>query len=438
MTINLSFKGVTEPYETKSGYKITPIAEKPLMRNVKEAIKAAKALDSHSGLNGRAYYLGEDLIVKKYMPLSEAANYNPEREISALDLMYEKGVKNENIQQGMYAFKTPEGGEYLVSSRIKGARPDIKNNPFNKNNLNALVSVLCDLDMPHRTSETGFFPYEIPMHYDLAPGNIVISDKSAGLIDFEYLKFENLDIPLFNQLKGKFDCHCDYSDIAGIPSNLRNFEYRTLYKYMMNQKPEEAEALLKDYLKAKSSYHEKRSEFYNKEAQKAMQQQDKTHTALYSDLSLREKAHAQMLKTDNQDVLKSEILKIQLADFIYTQSPFSHSGKEKINIRQIKDYLKNAEDFFRHKRCNAENVYEAVYYKDCLQLIDNWKGVIGWMDWQQYLLDKLIFAAKNEDYNYISKYKEDAETARIFGKKLTDEKQKTLDEHILRHRLVIK
>ena len=57
------------------------------------------------------------------------------REIKILDKMYENNMAFKNSQNGCYAFKTPDGEYYLVSTKVKGESPQIGITPFTKENL---------------------------------------------------------------------------------------------------------------------------------------------------------------------------------------------------------------------------------------------------------------------------------------------------------------
>ncbi len=160
--LSVSFKGCEKPYYM-GGTKIIPIAKNPSAQEIKEAKESAIPPQLiGAGLNGAAFTMGQDLVVKKYTN-EEAA----QREIQKLDELYDKHLTIPNIQSGEYAFINDEG-TYLVSKMIRGTTPDCVTNPFNKENLSSLANILYEMDKPVKTSESnGNFPYAVMMHYDL-------------------------------------------------------------------------------------------------------------------------------------------------------------------------------------------------------------------------------------------------------------------------------
>ena len=435
-----SFGGICQVYKVKN-YEVIPISYDPSIKDIEDAIETAKSEDAHSGLNGRTFFLGEDLVVKKYLPKDKAANYNPDREIKALDLFFEKNCNFNNVQQGKYAFKVKPSDinaqnedTYLVSTRVQGNNPDYNSgNRFNSSNIQSLVQTISELDMPKRKKGERF-PYEVPMHYDLTPGNVVISKNNGGIIDFEYLQFDDLNERLSKALQGGTDAYTDFSDIAGISSNLRTFEYRTLYGYLMNMPSNEANELFKSYLEAKSNYHQNRADFYEKEAQRAEKAENEELKELLSDLKDKESSHSEVLSSEqiDENIIKAEAMKIQIANFIYTQGGYCNTKGVKVNIKQINTYINETEKFFEKRLKHSNTREKRIYYRDCIELLNNWKKVSGWMEWQKECLDDIRYAEKIGAKDYIEKNKDKKHYADIFEQKLTTEEQETLDKHIFK------
>ena len=251
MNYNVSFKGILPPYINAKGYQVTPIAKDPSQDDINTAIQATKINDAHSGCNGRAYFYGQDLVVKKYKKPEEVFNYNPYREINALDSMFDLNILAHNIQRGEFAFTTPENETFLVSTKVEGANPNPITNKLNIKNLNQIVNALGVLDKPIRYNEgdstDAKFPYYVPMHYDLSMGNYNVSEDKAGVFDFEYLQYQDLNKP-YTQMNYHFmpDTLSDLSDISGIVLNLRNFEYTALLPYLKQVDTGEAHNLFFD------------------------------------------------------------------------------------------------------------------------------------------------------------------------------------------------
>lgn len=454
MINKISFTGIKPPYTNKKGYHITPISKDPTPFEIQRAIHATKTQEAHSGLNGKAYFYGQDLVVKKYLNKDEALNFNPSREIVVLDKMFDKGVTPKNVQQGKFAFTTPQNETYLVSTRIKGEELNPKTNKFNEQNLRTLVATIGTLDMPkldhetfskaQRMEERVIFPYEVPLHYDLSTGNFNINKDGAGIFDLEYLTFVNLNALYYgmNCTNNFKDTLCDISDIPGVLNNLRNFEYRSLLDYIGQISPEERRETFETYLKIKSDYHKKRGEFFRNEVWEYAQKDDEqsqTIARTLRDLEVKEYIHADCLKNLTPEIIKAEAIKIQIAKFVYTQSPFSRSLDEKIYPPQIKKYVREANKFFEECLLNAKTTQEKVYFKDCLTLAKGWQNVIGWMDWQakEHTIEDLL--PSNVKFEDLSKWEKEITMTRLkninagrelFLSKCADSNIPTLDEHI--------
>ena len=378
-TICTQFCGIKSPYR-KNGYLIKPISVDPTDEQIKGAEESTvgKAYLG-KGLNGVAYpysYAGRDLVVKKYYPQSESyASNAPESEFEKLDMLYERNVQSEGIQQGRFAFTNPKGDKYLVSTKILGQKPDCVKNKFNDENLKNMVELLIELDTPRKNNKDNRFPYDVLMHYDLCGGNIVIDSTRAGIIDFEYLSCEDLNRQYQRGKDNSPTADFNYSDVACLPSNLRGFEYRTLYPYLLSISRDEASDLFDKYLKHKSFYHKKMSDFYKAN-------RDTNNGEIFDELAYKESAHAKVLKNPDENVKKAEALKIQTARFMFVQSPFEIilSG---VNVNQFHEYLNNALAFFKEKagETNQDKNHQ-IYYKDGLKLLQKWQGLHGYMEYQ--------------------------------------------------------
>lgn len=421
----LSFKGIADPYTNKNGFKVTPIAQNPSQTQIDEAIEATQTKPIGQGMNGRAYFLGEDLVVKHYLK-DESVSYNPDRELRALDKMFDKGVNNKQIQEGKYAFTSPDGEAYLVSSRIEG-KSISKNNKITEKNISSIVKALEGLDKPILKDELkeDNFPFETFMHYDLTMGNINVSENAGGIIDFEWSNTRDLE-EYFEQDKN-FGCimgtDCNLSDIVPVISNIRGFEFNSLCEQLQTQDPSEAKELFSTYLKEKSKYEYSMAEQYGKYASK--NEVSKTIAEKY-------KNHAYLLKgasvTDEfKDIKESEAIKIQLANFINRQSPMQTFIARKINPKQIMEYSRFAQKFFEEKFEISKEYSDKKrmdYYKDCIKLVQNLSGVEGWLNWQLTSVEEKTANGgwSKEDIEHLKK-----EYA-LIQSKLTDKYETTLEE----------
>lgn len=407
MLINsISFCGIAKPYTNEKGYHVIPISKNPTQKDINKAFLATFFKKPHSGLNGSSYFYGKDLVVKKYFDENKAYNHNPNREISALDDMYENGLNIKNNQIGHFAFINPKGQTYLVSSRVQGNTFNAKTNKFNEKNLKSLVDIFTKMDMPiydESLDKNGDFPYKVFMHYDLSKENYNINENSAGIFDFEYAHCENLD-KFLN--RSRYFSSPDFSDTPETISNLKAFEHRGLLPYLNEINTTEAKKLFKTYLSIKKDYHLKRAEFYEEEYHKRNIAELKT-------LSLKEQAHAKCLEEEDKNIIKSEAIKIQIAGFAYNISFFAPE-ETKINPKQIKEYLLMANEYFENMYQNTQNQEEKIYFKDCLELVKNWNEII--------LLMK-IYAEKPQP-----PHEKNMELYQKFINKISQEYSTTLDE----------
>ncbi len=427
---NQNFSGIRPPY-LKNGYLIKPIALDPTKGDIDSALYAAQTQNPIGrGLNGTVYpysYLGRDLVVKKYFPKEQCANQaSADNEYNKLDMLYSAGVKNKDIQQGLFSLVTPEDNEYLVSLRVNGLKPNIFNNRFNNKNLSKMVQLLGNLDLPRRNCAMSNLPYYGLLHYDLALGNLLLDENNAGLIDFEYMKKENLNRFFEEDKRMTSTADCNLGDVCGLPSNLRGFEYRTFLPYLIKTDKQEAKKLFDDYLKFKSNYHLQRFNFFKDE-------KTKTDSPALNRLAKKELAHSEVLSKLNNDTRKAEAYKMQIARFIYVQSPFEQNVCE-VNSRQINKYLDEALEFFEQRydkfdeisRNDKNNVFaseQKEYYKDGFELVLRWQELHNWMNWQKKMPKKSNFCNLQDYINALKNHE-------LFMAKLTDKNTITLDKYL--------
>lgn len=431
---NMTFKGICPEYVKQNGFRVVPIAINPSQKDINKAMTIVQENNSSlDGRNGKAYMWGEDLVVKKYMSKNEAINYNPRREIDILDSMYEKNIQDANIQRGLYAFETPQGEYFLVSSQIHGVHPHRNQNCFNKENLEELVLTIQKLDegiiSTSLLGTTQTAKLLRIMHNDLSMANIKVTEDGAGILDFEYMDYRDVtDVTLAEKEKRlNGSVIMNLSEITMQPANLKDFEYRTLAQYL--KKTEHPKEIFKYYLNAKSQYLEKMAQYYKKCSKNPI------FTEIASNLdeiSTKMKNYALLLRnavnTNDKNILKAEAIKIQIADFLYLMTPYSNTRK--FNPTQLKSYIDFAKDFFTSeykKAVEEKDKLKIQYYLDCFDLIKNWEKT-------KDKIDKKSQEPKEEDFTPEQIKKGDFSYAikvhKKFLAKTTKEYEKTLDEII--------
>lgn len=373
MISKLSFLGVFPPYKTKKA-EIYPL-EKDI--SAKEMNKIVRDIPVNSkylgkGVNGIAYSIGQDLVVKKSR--SDAlVNSNLMNEAEKLDILYDfyqEGEKDmENTQKGIAAFRLKNGDSYLISTLVRGNEADYYTNPLNKNNLTSLMKILTELDK-------GSIKHGRLMVNDLNPGNIMITEDKAGLLDFEHLRGDKLDESIENVIfKQNYSCAPHTSDTSNLNSNVRSFEFAGLHYYLMHM-PDAAEAkeLFNDYLNIKARYHNEMFHHHLKQAETSK------YPDVVKNIALSDKANSLLLSETPvaNDILLSEAKKIQMAQFKFVSSFWCNSPEFKFNPDQILKFYFDAKKYFNENLKKAEksnDTMRIIYYRDCLGRFKKWENI---------------------------------------------------------------
>lgn len=141
---------------------------------------------------------------------------------------------------------------FLFMDEVAGEHPDPRIHPLDACQLREL------LDRFHVMDTRGL------MHYDLKPANILVDGAQLGFVDFEFARFRSH----LNAYAADSDAFCadfNVSINAFFParSNVANFEFRALDHYLrdIGAEPATADALLDDWLRGKSGYHQRMAAF---------------------------------------------------------------------------------------------------------------------------------------------------------------------------------
>jgi len=416
---HFSFKSLIPKYN-RNGFTYFPINYTPSDFDMNDAVDLTVVQKPQDkGSKGEIYYWGNCLAIKKFYPKNK---YDMEKEACALYDLQETPLLTGNIQKGEYAFISPQNQYYLVTLKMQGRPVNAHNNKFNNANLTSLMNTLKNLDSAKqfnfpskiKSGEHDFSDrvYRIPLHYDLAPGNILISDSRADIVDFENLNCINLADEIKEQKRGFRKVDCNYSDIPGIQSNLRCFEYKTLTKYIKNfqrsfiNSPRD---FFKDYLKYKSLYYLNIAKHCMQEINKSENINSKDKKALLY-MARHANAHAKVLSNPSRSVVRAEAKKIQIASFIYAQSQYDRLSGDKINVNFIDRYVENARQEFYEQKINETSNEKALYFSDCCELLKDWSGIEEWMEYQRTM----------QKYENFTQYE-------LFMSKLTNQNPMTID-----------
>ncbi len=365
--------------------------EKVLMQDV-----VVKSLGNVSGCQNvgqdAVYPLGAAFLKKFFVP-NKSVELNPCREINALVALEENGLVKAGIQRGLYGICNADGDVLVVSQKVNGLKPDVKINKYNSDNLKVLVKTFESLDTPSR-----YWDYKkpfrwhksisVPMHYDLNPNKILISEKDASVIGFEYLDFFRLKNAKRENRNVNWGVRCNYSDVGRIPSNLRNFEICSFAPYLENfgKANPEARELFLNYLILKRDYHRNMSYTYLGAAVKCF---ENSLSVLFKparellkvchNIKFKHLHHEKVLQQPTEEVIKAEAMKIQVARFIYLMGQDGKGEKVALNPNQVKTYISKVSEFFETMRVDAKGA-QKTYWDDCKALIAEWKEIIPSME----------------------------------------------------------
>ena len=338
------------------------------------------------GCNGEVNAYEDKFIIKKLFSPDKASHYDPDRELKAMVSLEVNDMSGLGIPNGFYGYRNEYGDTFVVSQKLQGANPNHLTNKFNHENLSMLIRTIAKTDTPdkywnHLKPYQFRTPFSHLMHYDIKGGNLLIDEKYASIIDWEYLDFVNI----FNGIKNRnWGVINNYSDVPNIPSNLRNFEYRTLLPYIekLGKNNNEAKELFRDYLKLKSEYYERvhlEYDFVKNKLPKFKILKKlfniKTNIDVCDEIIESQNAQKRVLENLTDDIVKAEAMKIQIARFIYLLSTSSHGDETIINLKQIKNYITEAHKLFMEKEACCDGDLK-IYYRDSRKLLDIWKGII--------------------------------------------------------------
>lgn len=144
------------------------------------------------------------------------------------------------------------GRHFLFMDEAPGKHPDPRTNPLDAHQLRAILDHLYVMD------SQGL------MHYDLKLANILVNGAHVAFIDFEFARFwdyRNVYTPLN-------EAFCEDFNVSSNPffptrSNVANFEFRALHRYLCEITATESNANVRllDWLHGKSAYHRKMADF---------------------------------------------------------------------------------------------------------------------------------------------------------------------------------
>lgn len=131
--------------------------------------------------------------------------------------------------------------------------------------------------------------------------------------------------------------------------------------------------LLSKFLIKKSKYHNEMQNYYS----------EKSKTSQYKkelcSIAKSEEVHSKLLQNPSEDIIKSEAIKIQMANFIFVSGQHCKNHNLKFNLEQITNYYNEGLNYFEkefEKAKNAKDNNRKIYYRNCINLFKGWNRVL--------------------------------------------------------------
>lgn len=345
------------------GLSVHPILRTPKLEEVQDILELNSKLKIGEGTSGTAYDFGDNVIKvfdKILKKLAKKTLFSEMDNLASLShLITKSGNENylHNTQKGLFAFEK-DRLPILVSSKVEGENPHPIEAPFNEKNLDAIVEILHRLDK-------GFGKTQF-LQSDMRPPNIKITEKDAGLLDFEYLHKIKLGneknigdmekaLPQLN--KSNYTFFLNESDTGFGTSNLRAFEYETLAPYLYRSPSiTQAQETFRNYVKLKSEHHFEMAHHYKK-------LQTELGDEIFKKMEADEACHYMVLKSGDKDILHTEAAKLQMYSFLR----WINLTAKKLNAPAIN--LVQIESFLDKERANyIQGINRAITNKDATKL----------------------------------------------------------------------
>lgn len=232
--------------------KVTKVIVGSASQHLKDKIDTfeethANATYLGTGLFSRVYKFNDsDTVIKESLPTQAAKKVN-DKFINESLLLSAIPFSVRNSQKLIANVETERGNQYLVSSFVRGKKPDGVETSWEKAHFNSLFKTLFQLDLNKI------------YHGDLNRGNCLLTDDgNVNLIDFQYADRFDFDNPVEND--DKFKCPYFVS-----PSNAQMFEMANLPYYLLKLnkvgKKDKVKPTFKNYLMEKAQYSKQRSDF---------------------------------------------------------------------------------------------------------------------------------------------------------------------------------
>lgn len=293
-------------------------------------------------------------------------------------------VKN---SQKLIAYYKFDNKYYLVTNFIKTTAEDVVGD-FSTTSIKSLASDLIQLDKAKL------------FHQDLAPANLRINNDDVNILDYGYAtKFR----PFKHEDYKAYYCRPEFC----VPSNLIDFEDKTLFCYMdVKMNPfQNIRNFFKDYLKIKSENHKQRIPFLEQEFAACKESLTEKEIFNAKQAIEYEKLEAQMLENPTDEITDLEALKSQISySNRLSDIELFGGGKEFIAYDKKLEAISYANRFKEKaqqmiEKCNDSKTNDYLSFQ--VQYADYWLNNLK--IWSQQLIDS---GAKSRDrfpYNNFEK-----------------------------------
>lgn len=325
----------------------------------------------------KKYHLG-DSNLKEYFALKEAESVNPD--ISP-------------IAHGIIKYR---GDSLLVEDFVTGVHPEGQH--LTNKQVRDLMTKFSQLD------KVGI------QHCDLQSGNIFLTDdKTARLIDFgsfHYINNDGLvissDISMAKDVESSLAINPkdrvkkaitknwiigDIKQVSDNPhsrlfSNVSNFEFRTLFTHLLDGSEENPLEFFTDYLKEKgATYHRNMANFYESFLPRDYEFMERFNNLNEEDKTILqarnyEKVAEEVLQSPTDDVIKTELYKMQLKAFSSSSNDIGSSIPSKQKQASIYDKLVT---LLKSNIEKSDGIYR-TYFEENLKKIDSYAPLIESMN----------------------------------------------------------
>lgn len=244
------------------------------------------------GVTSKAYYsTSQDFVIKQNKQNPYVPNKKRE-EMGSLahenNILLSIGDNVKTSQKGIGYVETEKGGQFLLSTLMRGKPANVWSNPFEEKHIDRLLRNLYRLDKTQI------------IHCDLCRSNLLLDTNfDVNIIDYQWGEKFNYSYPYANYLLEN-----SFFPPFEMPNNATMFETAALPGYLKSMSKANAEEFLCKYLKNKAIYTEKK---YDK-----MKNNLNLDNTLSDDIMNFELAKTKAYNSQDASIRTAELLKMNI------------------------------------------------------------------------------------------------------------------------------